>query len=310
MPCAVCPPFDSPGRARRAPDGRWATPSPAAGSCGGRSGVARQSPVPPTEIAPLKQASAHPSTRPDAPSGGIEAQGLACRYVGEPVLRGVDFALRPPQTVAIVGVNGAGKSSLIKVLLGLLPLAGGAACIDGHAVGTAASRSALAFLPERFLPPQHLTGGEFLRFARRLYGGPTVGRAEVEARMLAMLDLDPGRLTERVGALSKGMAQKLGLVAVLSSGRPLLVLDEPFSGLDPLAREALLEGLNAHRAAGGSVLYTSHALADVPRLAERLLVLHEGTIRFDGAPAELCTSTGHATLEAAWVACVRAPARA
>jgi len=239
-----------------------------------------------------------------APAGCIVARGLACRYGGVQVLRGVDFALHPPQAVAIVGVNGAGKSSLLKALLGLLPVTAGLAQIGGHAVGAAASRSGLAFLPERFLPPQHLTGREFLHLARRLWGAPA--QMAAEARMLAALDLDPHWLSERVGALSKGMAQKLGLVAVLCSGRPLLVLDEPFSGLDPLAREALLEGLQAHRAGGGSVLYTTHALADVPRLAERLVVLHAGTLRFDGSPAELCATTGRDTLEAAWVACVRA----
>jgi ABC-2 type transport system ATP-binding protein len=239
------------------------------------------------------------------PAGAIRVRGLACRYGRLPILQGLDFDLAPPEVVAIVGANGAGKSSFIKLLLGLLPVAAGEARIDGHAVASARARAGLAFLPERFLPPQHLTGHEFLRLARRLHG--RASGANTEARLLAALDLDPAWLGQRVGALSKGMAQKLGLIAVLCSGRPLLVLDEPFSGLDPLAREALLAGLAAHRAHGGSVLYTTHALADVPRLAERLLVLHAGRVRFDGSPEALCRATGRGDLEAAWVACVRSP---
>jgi len=257
--------------------------------------------------AELSLAGTPPSDPGHAPAGSIRAQGLSCRYGKLPILQGIDFELCPPQTVAIVGVNGAGKSSFIKLLLGLLPVAAGAAVIGGHDVTSAAARASLAFLPERFLPPQHLTGREFLRLARRLYRLPPDPARE--AQMLTALELEAATLDRRVGALSKGMAQKLGLVAVLCSGRPLLVLDEPFSGLDPLARAALLAALAAHRAGGGSLLYTTHALADVPRLAERLLLLHAGRVRFDGTPAALCAAMGCADLEAAWLACVRDQSR-
>jgi ABC-type multidrug transport system ATPase subunit len=227
-----------------------------------------------------------------------------------------------------VGVNGAGKSTFLRLLLGLHPARAGTAKLSGLGVDQAAARRAVAYLPERFLPPQALTGREFLDLAARLYGDsaaaaagearPEAGPAEsrpadaradtraAEARTLEALDFDPSRLALRVGALSKGTAQKLGLAAVVLSRRPLWVLDEPFSGLDPLAREGLLALLRAHRSAGGSILYTTHALADVPRLADRLVVLHGGVARFDGSPATLMAATGEDTLEAAWVACVRA----
>jgi len=253
--------------------------------------------------AELSFAGVPPSDPGHAPAGFIRARGLACHYGRVAILQGIDFELCPPQTVAIVGVNGAGKSSFIKLLLGLLPVAAGTAVIDGHDLTSAAARAGLAFLPERFLPPQHLTGREFLRLARRIYRAPR--DSACEAQLLAALDLEAAVLERRVGALSKGMAQKLGLVAVLCSGRPLLVLDEPFSGLDPLARAALLAALSAHRASGGSLLYTTHALADVPRLAERLLLLHAGRVLFDGTPAALCAAMGCADLESAWLACLQ-----
>jgi len=169
----------------------------------------------------------------------------------------------------------------------------------------ARARARLAYLPERFLPPHALTGREFLDLAARLYGARGAGRDEAaQAEALAALDFDPARLARRVGALSKGTAQKLGLAAVVLSGRPLWVFDEPFSGLDPLAREGLLGLLERHRQGGGSILYTTHALADIPRLADRMVVLHGGVARFDGTPAALMSATGEATLEAAWMACV------
>jgi len=234
-------------------------------------------------------------------------QGLACRYGGGEVLRGIDFRLAPPEAVALVGVNGAGKSTFLRVLLGLHPPGAGQARLGGFAVDVAAARGPAAFLPERFLPPHALTGRSFLDLARRMYGtgsGDSARAPAAEAQVLAALDVDPARLMLRVGALSKGTAQKLGLAAVALSGRPLWILDEPFSGLDPLAREGLIGLLREHRAAGGSVLYTTHALADIPRLADRLVVLHGGGVRFDGAPDALMSATRQATLEAAWVACV------
>jgi ABC-2 type transport system ATP-binding protein len=125
------------------------------------------------------------------------------------------------------------------------------------------------------------------------------------ARMLASLELDAALLDRPVRSLSKGMTQKLGLAAALYLERDLYVLDEPMSGLDPLARVAVKAALRRLHAEGRTLFLTSHVLADVEELCSSIAVLHAGRLRFQGAPAELCARYGEARLEAAFTRCIR-----
>jgi ABC-2 type transport system ATP-binding protein len=123
--------------------------------------------------------------------------------------------------------------------------------------------------------------------------------------VLAALDLDPDALTKPVRALSKGMAQKLGLAAVLLSGKALYVLDEPMSGLDPRARALLKQHLLAQRHSGVQTLFFStHLLPDVETLCDRMIILHAGIPRFIGTPAECCAAYDAPDLETAYLRCV------
>lgn len=210
--------------------------------------------------------------------------------------------MRAGETLALVGLNGAGKTTLIKGLLDFIHLDTGEARIFGCSSRKPSARAGLVYLPERFAPQPFLTGADFLRLAAELHGEPWDGAAA--RRACAELALEPDALTRPVSGYSKGMAQKLGLVACLLSQKPLLVLDEPMSGLDPQAR-ALLKGLlTRHREAGRTLFYSTHLLADVEALSDRMAILHQGELRFLGSAAECCERFAAADLEQAFLGCV------
>lgn len=215
-----------------------------------------------------------------------------------------EFSLevREGELFGLVGVNGAGKTTLIKCLLDFAtPDAGSIRIFDVPSVETSARRQ-IAFLPERFLPPYYLTGGDFLRYMLTLHRDEY---SDERARaMFAALDLDVRALRLPVRSFSKGMTQKLGIAACLLSNKPLYILDEPTSGLDPKARALLKRQLLALRAAGKTLFVTSHLLADVEQLCDRMAVLHAGTLRYVGSPAKLLARHGTKDMEAAFLDCI------
>lgn len=232
----------------------------------------------------------------------LRFQQVVKRYGAASVLQGVDLELRAGQCFGLVGVNGAGKTSLIKCLLDFCALDGGAIEIFGRPHRQPASRQPLGFLPERFNPPYYLTGADFIRYLLTLQGLPYDPQAV--AAMLAALDLEPAALKRAVRQYSKGMTQKLGLAACLLSRKQLYILDEPMSGLDPKARALLKEQLRQLQRAGSTLFLTSHALADVDELCDSMAILHDGRIRFAGTPAECRGQYDVDTLEQAFLACI------
>ncbi|GJI97131.1 ABC transporter [Duganella caerulea] len=232
----------------------------------------------------------------------LRFQQVVKRYGQAEVLRGVDLELQAGECFGLVGVNGAGKTSLIKCLLDFCALDGGSIDICGQPHDRPASRLPLGYLPERFSPPYYLTGADFIRYLLTLQG-LAYDPAAVGA-MLEALDLDPAALKRTVRGYSKGMTQKLGLAACLLARKPLYVLDEPMSGLDPKARALLKQQLRQLHQAGATVFLTSHMLADVDELCDRMAILHEGRVRFAGSPAECRSRYGAGNLEQAFLACI------
>ena len=219
-----------------------------------------------------------------------------------PVLAGLSFEVRAGEIFGLVGTNGAGKTTCIKCLLDLCHLDAGRIHIFGRSSAEPESRRPLAYLPERFMPPRHLRGREFLRMMSRLHGAdPGPDRLH---EVLAVLDLAPSALGEPVRHYSKGMAQKLGFAACLLADKPLLVLDEPMSGLDPKARVLARRHLRALCDGGATVLLSTHLLADAGGLCDRLGVLHDGAMRFVGPPVRLRERFPAPTLEESWIACI------
>ena len=224
------------------------------------------------------------------------------RYGRHPVLADLSFEVRAGEIFALVGTNGAGKTTCIKCLLDLCHVDAGRIEIFGQPASAPESRRPLVYLPERFLPPHHLRGREFLDFMAKMHRAePDPGRVR---EVLAALDLAPSALDRPVRVYSKGMAQKLGLAACFLAGKPLLVFDEPMSGLDPKARVLARHYLAGLRAGGATVFFNTHLLADVGGLCDRMGVLHDGAMRFAGSPTRLREHFPAATLEESWLACI------
>lgn len=241
-----------------------------------------------------------PAAKDDTMVPALQLDGLSKRYGPMLALDALSLAVGRGEAFGLAGLNGAGKTTLIKCLLDFCAVDAGRIEIFGISHRRTAARSRLAFLPERFIPPYYLTGRDFLRYMLTLYGvGYHVQRVEA---MLSALDLDASALVKPVRAFSKGMTQKLGLAACLLSGRDLFVLDEPTSGLDPKARALLKRELSALRSRGHTIFLTSHALADVQEICDRMAVIHRGRLCFAGTPAELQAEHGAATLETAFLA--------
>jgi len=224
------------------------------------------------------------------------------RYDKKPILRQIDLSVLKGEFLGLVGMNGAGKTTLMKCMLDFCEIDSGKIEIFGIDHKNILSRSPLAFLPERFTPPYYLTGRDFLKYALKLQD---IGydQAGAEAVLLA-LDLDSSALGKPVVHYSKGMTQKLGLAACFLAHKDLYVLDEPMSGLDPKARALLKQRLMEFKRAGGTLFFSSHSLADIEELCDRMAIMHDGQLRFVGTTKDCLAQFEAPTLEQAYLNCI------
>lgn len=239
-------------------------------------------------------------------TAAISIKGLSKRYGSNAVLKDISLTVTRGEFFGLVGVNGAGKTTLMKCLLDFACADSGAIEIFGAPHTKPRSRADLAFLPEKFTPPYYLGGDDFLRYMAELYGLPLQPR-QIDA-LLPVLDLDAGALCKPVRQLSKGMAQKLGILACLLSGKALLVMDEPMSGLDPKVRARLKRYLLELKSAGRTIFFSTHLLHDVEALCDRVAILHGGQVRFTGTPAQCCREFDSTDFEQAYLRCVESAA--
>jgi ABC-2 type transport system ATP-binding protein len=228
--------------------------------------------------------------------------GLSAGYGKKTVIHNIEFSVETGEIFGLIGLNGAGKSTLIKAILGL-GKAQGRAEIFGVPYGPAASRAQLAYLPEKFQPSPLLKGWEFLSLTLAYYNRPL--NRETALTLCRGLDLDTAALDHSGRTYSKGMGQKLGLLATLLIGLPFLVLDEPMSGLDPQARIMLKDRLLEYKTAGNTIFLSSHILADIEEICDRIAVMHAGQIVFLGSPRELMARAASANLERAFLSAIQ-----
>lgn len=236
-------------------------------------------------------------------SNALSVSSIEYSVAGVEILKALSLAVEERQYYAIAGVNGAGKSTLIKLILDLIrPSAGGAIEIFGKPNRDPRCRDQLAYLPEKFDVKKNITGRQYLEFIAAVYHRKpdTVEIADLAAR----LDFPPGRLDSRVGGYSKGMVQKLGLVSCFMLDRPLIILDEPLSGLDPRARYRFKQMMADEKSAGRTILYSTHMLADAEDLCDRFGILHDGEMKFDGTPADCLRRFDADSLEQAYMNCI------
>ena len=149
-----------------------------------------------------------------------------------------------------------------------------------------------------------MTGAEFIRFSLSSFG---LEYDLVQAKEMAdNLGLEASALDKRMGVYSKGMSQKLGLLATFMTGQPLLILDEPMSGLDPKARILLKQQVVKYREAGNTIFLSSHILADLDEMCDRVGILHSGKLAYDGTPADLKKKADTESLEHAFLEVIEA----
>jgi ABC-2 type transport system ATP-binding protein len=224
---------------------------------------------------------------------------VSVSYGSHAVVKNLSLEVRPGETFGLIGLNGAGKTTLIKAVLGLRDHESGQIEIGGHDRLHPEGRKKLAYLPERFDPAWFLKGIEFLRFSVSFYGLPfDESAAHKYCRKLA---LDVAVLSNKIQTYSKGMRQKLGLIGTLLTKCPLLILDEPMSGLDPQARSMVKETLQLARGEGQTVFFSSHILADMSEICDRVGVLHGGKIVYCGSPAGLIAAGNNGNIERAFL---------
>ena len=234
----------------------------------------------------------------------IEIDRLATRCGGALMLEDITLTVRRQEIFGLLGPSGAGKTSLLKSILLLESAHAGSIRLFGEPHDAASARSRLAYLPQSFQPPGHLTGRDFVRLTLAFYGGQAK-RARIAAQA-ERLELDPSVLRRPVKAYAKGMVQKLGLLALFLTDVPLLLLDEPMSGLDPATRILCKQELATDRARGRTILVSAHIPADHEQLCDRIAILHQGRLGYVGTPAELLARTGAPTLASASLTVTRA----
>lgn len=199
-----------------------------------------------------------------------------------PVLDKVSFEVNQNEIFGFIGLNGIGKTTLIKVILDLLDQDHGEVEIFGVSRVLPEARKKLCYLPEKFQPSQHLKGEEFIKFVLDFYGKKY--DAEKARSICDNLDLRFEMLKQKVTKYSKGMTQKLGLLATFLSEAELIILDEPMSGLDPKARIALKRELMAYREVGKTIFFSSHILSDMDEICSSIAVLNNTKIVYHGDP--------------------------
>jgi ABC-2 type transport system ATP-binding protein len=240
----------------------------------------------------------------------LELHALSKRYGPRTALDGLTLALPAGCLAVLLGPNGAGKSTLFQVLTGLFAADGGEAVVAGHslrdnAVG-ALARIGVVF--QQMALDLDLSVERNLRFHADLHGIPRALARERIAADAAAAGLG-GELQRAVRELSGGNRRKVELVRALLHRPALLLMDEPSVGLDPRSRRELSERVRADvRERGTTVLWATH-LVEEALTADRVLVLHQGRLLADGAPAAVAQELGGASLEDAFIAATRAPRR-
>lgn len=213
----------------------------------------------------------------------IEAHGLVKDFGSTRALDGLDLEVRTGDVHGFLGPNGSGKSTTIRILLGLLkPDAGGATVLGGDPWRDAVElHRRLSYVPSDTILWPNLTGGEVIDLLARLGGGVDERRRD---ELVERFELDPRK---KARTYSKGNRQKVALVAALASDVELLVLDEPTAGLDPLMEAIFQECIVEAKAEGRTVLLSSHILAEVEALADRVSIIRAGRVVESGTLADL-----------------------
>ena len=218
---------------------------------------------------------------------------------GKRAVSGLTLHVAPGDLYGFIGHNGAGKTTTLKCVAGILGFDGGEIRIDGHSVAEEPLRckSLIAYIPDNPDLYEHLTGIQYLRFIADIFGVPEAARTERIGRYGAAFEIT-GALGDLISSYSHGMKQKLAILSALLHQPKLLILDEPFVGLDPKAALVLKDAMRELCAAGGAVFFSTHVLEVAEKLCSKVAIIKNGHLVAAGATAKL---TGGASLESVFM---------
>jgi ABC-2 type transport system ATP-binding protein len=218
----------------------------------------------------------------------IRVSELTKRYGAHVAVDRISFEVARGEIVGFLGPNGAGKTTTIRVLTGYHPATSGRAEVAGHDVAaeSLAVRKQLGYLPQEVPIYPELRVAEYLRYRAALKGVPGKQRKLAVERAMAKAGIDADVARQLVGHVSHGYRQRLGLADALVANPPILILDEPTSGMDPNQRRRIKQVVR-DLAAEHTVLFSSHILGEVQEVSSRVIVIHRGTLRADGKLEQL-----------------------
>ena len=212
----------------------------------------------------------------------IEVEHLSKSYGSHVVLDDISFAFEGGQIIGLLGPNGSGKTSLIKILVGLIKDYSGGAYIDGHSADPH-TKAMVAYLPEKTYLPDWMRCVDAIEFFADFYADFDKDKAY---RMLERFELPP---KQTIKSMSKGMQEKLQLLLVMCRNAKLYILDEPLGGVDPAARAFILDTIMRNHPAGSTILLSTHLIHDVQEIFDSVLMIGRGKVLVKAGVGELCT---------------------
>jgi ABC-2 type transport system ATP-binding protein len=234
----------------------------------------------------------------------LSVQGITKRFGRKTAVNNVSFAVKPGEIFALIGPNGSGKTTIVKLIAGLLRPTGGDVEVSGASVmrEPVATKAAIGYIPDEPAVWAAMTGGEFLHFVGALYGVPERERISRVKKLLSAFRLG-GLEQEYFEDYSRGNKQKFAILAALLHRPKLLLIDEPIVGLDPTSAELAKQEFSAFAKRGGAVLIVTHTLPVAEEIASRIGILKDGVLVAQGTMAELrrkARLAPKATLEAVY----------
>jgi len=208
------------------------------------------------------------------------------------VLKDITLSVEKGEVYGFLGPNGAGKTTTIKCILGLIFPDAGEITLLGQPANTSESKKKLGFLPEQPYFYDYLTPVELLTFTGMLFGIPKQQLAKKTQELIRLVGLE-GKENIKLRKFSKGMVQRIGLAQTLVHDPELLILDEPFSGLDPIGRKELRDIIFSLKEAGKTIFFSSHILQDMELMVDRVGIILAGTTRKEGKLSDLISLSVH-----------------
>ncbi len=236
----------------------------------------------------------------------LEVKSVSKRFGEIEALSSVDIRINSGQVIGLVGGNGAGKTTLLRLIAGVIEPTNGEVLFRNEKISQV--RQKIGVVPESTGLYSRLTAWENIRFHSRIYGVSDEISWSRTYQFAKKLDIIDG-LSRHTKGFSRGMRQKIALLRALAHGPDILLLDEPTAGLDVTSARTVRSLVGQLRDEGGTVIYSTHNLAEAQQVCDRIIIVHNGTIRADGSPLQLIEGSHTESLEEAYVSLTADKAR-